>query len=104
MSNYKKADHRLVQPRPEHYADRLREDGKLESVLVGPYSLKQRNAFFRVQVSLYMTRHQGAKPADAKRAAFTKWRNLVFATIGDEYVPVTDPKNAKDAVKLLKDK
>lgn len=101
MSTNKKADHRLVQPRPEHYKQRVREDGETEDVLVGPYSLEQRNRYFRTMISLYMTRHPDRKHSQAKQAAFHKWRNLVFATIGDEYIPVTKAKASKDAVKLL---
>lgn len=93
MSNYKKADHRLVQPRPEHYKKRDDVD-----VLCGPYSLEQRDAFFDVQISLYLTRHPERARKDAKQAAFMKWRNLVFATIGDEYVPA---KSKKDAIKVF---
>lgn len=96
-----KADHRLVQPRPEHYTERIREDDEKEMVLVGPYNLKQRDAYFRAMSSLYLTRHQDAKPDKVRRAIFQKWRNLVFSTIGDEYVPVKDPKTAKNAVKIF---
>lgn len=100
---YKKADHRLVQPRPEHYKQRTREDGTIEDVLCGPYSLEQRNRYFKTMISLYMTRHPEAKHYVAKRAAFTRWRNIVFATIGDEYVPVKPgDKRPKDAVRLEK--
>lgn len=106
MSTAKKASRRLVQPRPEHYTQRTREDGEVEDVLVGPYSLAQRNKFFNVHISLYMTRHKDAKIAKARTAAFQRWRNLVFSTIGDEYVPITDVKQAKhpkDVVVLFKD-
>lgn len=102
MGGTKKADHRLVQPRPEHYTQRQREDGEIEDVLVGIYSLEQRNHFFKTHISLYLTRHPDAKHYKAKKAAFQRWRNLVFATIGDEYVPVTDPKKAKDVMKVYK--
>ncbi len=102
MATTKKADHRLVQPRPEHYKTRVREDGIEEQVLCGPYSLAQRNKYFSVMIGLYMTRHPRASHKQAKSAVFTRWRNLVFATIGDEYVPVTNVKEAKDAVKLYK--
>lgn len=101
MSNSKQADHRLVQPRPEHYAQRTREDGSIEDVLVGPYTLEQRNRYFKIMISLYMTRHPDAKHMQAKRMTLVKWRNLVFATIGDEYVPVTDIKQAKNIVKVF---
>jgi hypothetical protein len=102
MSGTKKADHRLVQPRPEHYKQRAREDGVIEDVLCGPYSLEQRNKYFRTHISLYMTRHPSANPSKARDATFQRWRNLVFATIGDEYVPMIDPKNVRDVVKVFK--
>lgn len=101
MSNYKKADHRLVQPRPEHYKKRTGPDGEENDVLCGPYSLEQRDKFFDVHISMYMTRHPNAKRAQAKQVTFSKWRNLVFATIGDEYVPAT---GMKDVVKVFKPK
>lgn len=83
MSDYVKADHHLIQPRPKDYIERAREDGTLEKVLVGPYSLEQRNKFMKIMISLYMTRHPNQKYARAKQASFHKWRNLVFATLND---------------------
>lgn len=107
MGTYKKASRRLVQPRPEHYKDRLNQDGKTESLLCGPYSLEQRDAWFELQISLHQTRHPNGPRSQARRAAMMKWRMLVFATIGDEYVPVKDIKDVKrnpDSVVLLKDR
>ena len=99
MSRTVKADHRLVQPRPEHYVERVREDGEVEKVLVGTYTLQQRNKYCKVMTSLYMTRHPDSTWDNARRKVFGQWRNLVFATIGDEYVPAT---TNKDIVKLYK--
>lgn len=97
MATVKKADHRLVQPREEHYKE-------LDGVkyLLGPYSIDQRAAYFESQMSLYLTRHPQRKRSEAKRSAFNKWRTLVFATIGDEYVPITDIKHAQNTVKVFK--
>ena len=106
MSTSKKASRRLVQPRPEHYKQYVREDGETENILCGPYSLEQRQAWFDVQISLARTRNPEVKYSRAKASAFQKWRNIVFATIGDEYVPVTSLNKVanRDDVVVLKDK
>lgn len=101
MGSSIKADHRLVQPQAKHYVQRTRGDGEVEDVLVGPYSIEQRNRYFKTMISLYMTRHPDAPHFKAKQATFVKWRNLIFSTIRDEYVPVAKAKAGKDAVKLL---
>jgi hypothetical protein len=102
MSSYKKADHRLVQPRPEHYIEITREDGKTEQRLVGPYTLQQRDDYFKTMISLHQTRHPKIPHKIARQAVNHKWRMLVFATIGDEFVPVKNPKKSKDAIKKFK--
>lgn len=94
------ASRRLVQPQPKHYVQRTRDDGQIEDVLVGCYTLEQRSRYFKTMIGLYMTRHPEAKFAEAQKSTFQKWRNLVLASIGDEYVPVKDHKKAKDAVEL----
>lgn len=106
MSTSKKASRRLVQPRPEHYKQRVREDGKTEDVLCGPYSIAQRDKWFEVQISLALTRNPNLTNERARRATFQKWRNLVFSTIADEYVFVASKKKADhpDDVVIVKDR
>lgn len=87
MSAYKKADHRLVQPRPEHY--RMRGSVKY---LCGPYSLEQHDRYFEAMISLHMVRHPDSKQSDARRTVNAKWRNLIFATIGDEFIAANSRK------------
>lgn len=83
MSRAVKADHRLVQPTDDDYVERTRADGQTERLLVGPYTLKQRQKYLDAVTSLHLTRHPDQKWEQARRKSFTKWRNLVFATIAD---------------------
>lgn len=100
---YKPASKRWVQPRPEHYADRTRADGTVEKVLVGIYSLEQRDKYFEAMISLHKTRHPKATQGIANKATFQRWRNMIFATLKDEYVPVKKgQKRPPEAVELLK--
>lgn len=93
MSRTIKADHRLVQPRPEHYVERVRADGAVDKVLVGPYDIKQREKYLKAITSLHMTRHPDHTWEQARRKSFSKWRNLVFATLADELKPTHPNKN-----------
>lgn len=77
----KKADHRLVQPKPEDYIERKREDGEIDKLLMGPYTLRQRNQYYKAHISLYMTRHPDSTQKQATRAVFNKWRTMVLATL-----------------------
>lgn len=97
MSTVKKADHREVQPSAKHYIPRVRPDGKTDNVLVGPYTLDQRDRFFDLQIDLIKTRNPEVTEAQARTLAFQKWRNLVFATLDAQWrrehtVHLTAPK------------
>lgn len=81
MSSLIAADQRLFNIGPEHYAKRENPDGKVEKVLVGPYTLEQRDAYFDIMASLYLTRHPKAERKVARTSAFNKWRMVVFATL-----------------------
>lgn len=104
MSTTKKADHRLVQPRPEHYKKAKDSDGQETEVLCGPYSVEQRQRYIDLQKELSKVRNPDIDGKRLKRNASQKWRNLVFSTIGDEFVPVTNPKKAKDKIKIFNPK
>lgn len=80
MGTTKKADHRLVQPREEHYKE---YDGV--KYLLGIYTLDQRARFMENQMELYLTRHPERTRKQAKSAAFHKWRIMVFATLDEQY-------------------
>lgn len=78
MGTYKKASRRLVNPEPQDYKQR---DGR--DILVGPYSLEQRDDYFKVMMSLHSTRHPELKRSQVKQAVFQKWRMMVIAHIQD---------------------
>lgn len=88
MSSHKQADHRLVQPKPEHYVT----NEKGEPILVGIYTNAQRNRYMQIQTSLYMTRHPNATQQKARRASFQKWRNMVFATLDEQHKQSVEKK------------
>ena len=83
MGNYRKASRRLVNPEAQDYKERVNADGKTERVLCGPYSLEQRDAYFKVMMDLHSTRHPELKHGKVKQAVFQKWRMMVIAHIQD---------------------